>query len=319
MAHSLPLIIDCDTGRDDALALWVALARKTSHAMNLAGVVTSYGNVALDQVIENTARVLDLAGGGTVPLLAGAAGPLRDHRAYRDFVLPRQASSGNGLCNLDLPRGNMVRPVSTTPDQLAEQIIDLAEKHGRLDYAILGPATNFASLCRVLGDRVTDYIARVTMLGGRMGDLWDDTPIGDFNVLCDPFALREVLERGLNLRLVTLNTTWPIALSLDALDHLHPQSALAETAKALMIAHTRHFAPEPVFRFHDPAMLLAIAQADCFHAATIRLDDDENSASFGRLSPDPNGYQVFIHHATAAIQDSLRADILSALSLTTDP
>lgn len=311
MADPLPLVIDCDTGRDDALALWVARMR----GMRLAGIVASYGNVPLDQVIENTARVLGLAGGENIPFFAGMAGPLRAHKGWRDLVLPRQAVSGNGLCNLDLPGGEVRRPSPASPEGLAERIAALAEKTGPLDYAILGPATNFAQLCRIFGQDIKKYIARVTMLGGRMERLWDETPVADFNVLCDPFAVREILERGIGLRFVTLNTTWPIALTLEALEKLVPHSALGETAKELMIAHTRHFAPEPVFRFHDPAMVLAITQEELYEAVKITVDDHESSPSFGRLIRAESGFPAFLHRATRDVQDRLRDDILAALSL----
>lgn len=306
-----PFIIDCDTGRDDALALWVALSR----GMNLAAVIASYGNVPLDHVIENTARVLGLAGRGDIPLLAGAAQPGRDHSGYQKTVLPRQAISGNGLCNLEFPEGTIMRPTPQGPEGLAAQIIRLAEKHGKIDYVILGPATNFAQIAAALGPRLTDYIGRVTMLGGRMESLWDQTPVADFNIICDPFAVRDILDRKIRLRFITLNTTWPIALTLEQLEGLIADNALAQRAKELMIAHTRHFAPEPVFRFHDPAVMLAMDQDDCFEDVFMQIDCDEASPTFGRLMVEKDGKAAQIHRATSETQNEILNDLLAALDL----
>ncbi len=306
-----PFIIDCDTGRDDALALWAALSR----GMNLAGVIASYGNVPLHNVIENTTRVLSLGGREDIPLLAGATRPTRDHLGYQKIVLPRQGTSGNGLCNLEFPVGTMPRPEAQNPEALAAHIVTIAEKSGKLDYVILGPATNFAQISAVLGARLSDYIGRVMMLGGRLGTLWDQTPAADFNIVCDPFAVRDILDRGIDIRFVTLNTTWPIALTLEQVENLNAENALAKNAQDLMIAHTRHFAPEPIFRFHDPAVMLAMHQDDLFESVSVSIDCDETSPQFGRMQEIENGYPAKIHRATSEIQTAILDDLLQALHL----
>lgn len=306
-----PIIIDCDTGRDDALALWSMLALD----MNLVGVVASYGNVALNQVIDNTARVLSFAGRDDMPLLAGALEPVRNHKAYRDTVLKRQGSSGNGVCNIEYSPAKRALPDPLSPTDLAAGIVALAEKHGKLSYVILGPATNFAQICGVLGDRIHDVIASVTMMGGRFDDLWTETPVADFNLVCDPDAVRVILERGLKPHFVALNTTWPIALPLQDVEALRGGTPLAIAARDLMIAHCRHFAPEPIFRFHDPAAVMATLNPALFQPVQIDINVDEESAEFGRLILG-SGFAGQLHVAQASDRDALLALILKGLGLT---
>ena len=306
-----PIIIDCDTGRDDALALWSMLALD----LNLAGVVASYGNVALQQVIDNTARVLSLAGRDDIPLLAGALEPLRRHAAYRDVVLKRQASSGNGVCNIAYPPAKRTLPEPLAPAALAAQITALAEKHGKLSYIVLGPATNLAQICGVLGDGIHDVIASVTMMGGRFDDLWTETPVADFNLVCDPDAVRVILQRGLKPDFVALNTTWPIALPLQDVEALRGETPLATAARDLMIAHCRHFAPEPIFRFHDPAAVMATLNPALFQPVQIDINVDEESAEFGRLILG-SGFAGQLHVAQDSDRNELLALILKGLGLT---
>ncbi|MGZ9108269.1 MAG: nucleoside hydrolase [Micavibrio sp.] len=312
---SSPLIIDCDTGRDDALAIWAVLGL----GQNLAGVVASYGNVPLSPVIDNSARVLTLMGRDDIPLFAGAAAPSTPHKFYEQVVLPRQEKSGNGLCNLEYPKAGRILPTPPSPEDLpenlAENLVRIAREKGPLDYIILGPATNFAALCGVLGDSVTRYISSVTMMGGKLGDLWDATPAADFNFVCDPFAVRDVLGCGLAPRFVTLNTTWPICLNEHDVESLAGTEKIAGAARDLMLAHIRSFAPEPVFRFHDPAVIIAATNPARFQPVKLDILCDDQSADFGRLVLKENGFPAALYQSDAEHGQNILRLILGALRL----
>lgn len=306
-----PLIIDCDTGRDDALAIWAALGL----GLNLAGVVASYGNVPLTHVIDNSARVLALMGRDDIPLFAGAAAPSMPHSFYETVVLPRQDKSGNGLCNLEFPKAGRVLPDPLSPDQLAENIVRIATEKGPLDYIILGPATNFAALCKILGDTVNQFISSVTMMGGKCDDLWDTAPAADFNLVCDPFAVRDILAAGLRPRFVTLNTTWPICLSEDDVMLLAGQDKIAIAARDLMLAHVRHFAPEPVFRFHDPAIIATLLEPAHFQTVKLDILCDDQSDDFGRLVLEEDGYPAALYRSDEDRGHDILRLVLEALGL----
>lgn len=312
--NKAPVIIDCDTGRDDALSIWLALAL----GLDLRAVVASYGNTTLDNVCENSARVLALAGREDIALWRGQSQPSRPHRGIAEVLLPKQNSAGNGLCNLELPRATS-QAQRLMPVEQAEALLSLSQDAGPVDYVILGPATNFSALCAALGSRAGAVIARVTMMGGKFNPLWDEMPGADFNCACDPWAVQEVLQQGQHhgfpVRFVPMNVTWPIVLEMAELTSLTAETAIARTAKELMIAHARHFAPEPVFRFHDPCVILSLLHDSHFRAASLRVACEDSDLDFARLLKDDSGFPAQIFEASADFRAVLLDDILGELGL----
>ena len=309
-----PLIIDCDTGRDDALSIWIALALKH----DLAAVIASYGNTTLDNVCENCSRVLALAGRADIPVWRGEMAPSADHSGIANVITPKQQVSGNGLCNLELPVSSQAA-ITMSADERAEALRQIAREKGAVDYVILGPATNFAKTLAVLGDDAPQVIARVTMMGGKMDALWDEMPGADFNLACDPFAVNATLEGAacykIPARLVPMNVTWPIMLNISQLEFLIAQGDIAQTAKDLMIAHARHFAPEPVFRFHDPCVIMALSHEGAFRQTKLRMAVKEQSDDFGRLYEDTEGVPAALFEADDALRAQLLSGILALLSI----
>lgn len=307
-----PILIDCDTGRDDALSLWMTLAL----GKKLAGVAASYGNVPLPAVITNTARVLHLAGADAIPLWRGPAAPSRPHRGFDGIVRPRQERAGNGLCDLELPAAARdTDPWDCAPWDAAA-LRSLSGAHGRIHYVVLGPATGLAALCNAMGPEIHDHISGVTMMGGKLDPLWSALPGADFNLVCDPFAVDTVLRSGLPLRFVTMNTTWDIHLGLPALRGLSCADHVSSWAKELMIAHATRFSPDPLFRFHDPCAVLAGDYPGSFAARHVSINTNENDADFGRLTvTEGQAPNAALFMETPSLQEDLRARILSALGL----
>lgn len=291
MAEKQPFLLDCDTGRDDALAIWCALQSR----LPLAGIVASYGNVSIAQVAENTARTLSFAGRDDIPLWQGAERPSRSHVGFERIVLPRQKISGNGLCNVELPLSSRSQPISQkSPHDLANGIRVMAEKFGAIDYIVIGSMTSLAGILAALGDDTSHCIRHVTMMGGKFGDLWRDMPTADFNIVCDPFALHDVMRYGITLRFVPLNVTWGMCLPLEKITTLKEESDVARASKEIMTAYCQHFSPDGIFRFHDPLALLLAVMCDDFHPAKLSIDLDESSDSFGQLLDDENGFPCSI-------------------------
>lgn len=306
-----PIIIDCDTGRDDALTLAVAVKQT---AAPLVGVVTSYGNVPLKQVTENTARVLALLGKEDIPILPGASQSSQPELAA-DLLAKRHASMGNGLCNLELPPTDRTLRPPMAPETLARNLEKLAKQHGPLDYVIIGPATNFAAVADVLGPKLPQVISSVTMMGGKLGALWDEVPGGaDFNIACDPKAAQRALNAGVPARIVPMNVTWPIALSVPELEVLKPVDKAGAFAKDLMLAQAKHFAPDNMFRFHDPSVLIAMGRPQGFKAETVGVEQTPG-ADFGRVRSDVAGIPVQVYQAEAGHKAQFLAQMLPLIGI----
>ena len=307
-----PFVIDCDTGRDDALAIWIAIRL----GLPLKAVVSSYGNTTLANVVENNRRVIHLAK-TPIPLFTGSDKPSQDHRAYRDLVLPRQHVSGNGLCNIDLPPASP----DLRPDPLRalwNYILDQSDENGPIDYIITGPATNLTAILGMASaQQLQEHIGTITMMGGKFAPLWQQIPGADFNLACDPAAIQAIFESNIPIRFVPMNATWPIAMTIQEIEQLKPQDDIARTAKKIMIAHCRHFSPDPVFRFHDPSVIMAWLYPGSFVQERATINMNESSADFGRLTPDPAGYPVSIFRPDRETQADFLEKMLRALGFTT--
>lgn len=314
--YPFPIIIDCDTGRDDALSLWTALRLD----MDLAMVIASYGNTHLHNVVKNSADVLNVLGRNDIPLLAGASAPAVIHRKFEDVVIKRQESTGNGLCNITLPSAprdiDAILTDANNIEHLAKNIRAVVKTRGqKIDYIILGPATNLAALYQHMGDEIYTIINSVTMMGGKLDYLWDEMPGADFNIACDPLAVQTLLNSALSVNFVTMNFTWPVALSLSDLEELDASSPLAQTAKDLMIAHCKHFAPEPVFRFHDPCVIIAARSPGHFMPCCLSVNCDETSAEFGRLIIHDGPANAQLYSTNMDMGWSFMSQILSGMGL----
>jgi inosine-uridine nucleoside N-ribohydrolase len=187
-----PLILDCDPGHDDAIALLLALA---SPEVELVAVTTTYGNQTLVKTTANALRVLDLAGRDDVPVAAGAERPL-----VRDLVVAAHVHGESGLDGPTLPpprRG----PVSDDATALIQSCV---ESSGRpVTLVPTGPLTNVARYLQAHG---TAGIERIVMMGGAIAE-GNMTPAAEFNVWADPEAAQQVLHCGLDVTMIGLDVT----------------------------------------------------------------------------------------------------------------
>lgn len=185
------ILIDCDPGHDDAVALLVA-----ARHLDLVGVTTVHGNNSLANTTRNALAVLEL-GGIDVPLAVGVADPLAQPRAASADVHGK-----HGLDGADLPD-----PVRQSIAQHAvDFIIDTASRHrGELVVAVIGPQTNLALALR-REPRLKDWLREITIMGGST-ERGNITPAAEFNIHCDPEAAWVVLDSGVPTRMVGLNVT----------------------------------------------------------------------------------------------------------------
>ena len=182
------IILDCDPGHDDAIALLLALA---SPEVELLGVTTVAGNQTLEKTTANAIRILEFSGRTDVSVAAGADRPI-----VREPYVAKYVHGETGLDGPDLP------PAQGSP--LDEHAVDFLGRHA--DGATLvavGPLTNVAlMLSRYPGVRP----ARIVLMGGSIG-LGNVTPAAEFNIWADPEAAARVFESGLDVTMIGLDVT----------------------------------------------------------------------------------------------------------------
>ncbi len=207
-----PLIIDCDPGHDDALALLLAVA---SDRVRLLAVTTCFGNCSVDDATYNALRILSLYGATEIPVAKGASGPLRGELALGNYV-----HGASGLDGPELPEPAMSVGSESAPDLLAQVLSDSDEK---VTIAVTGPMTNIAQLFQEHPSSI-QKVAEVIFMGGSTGR-GNHTPTAEFNVYADPEALDVVLHSGVPVKMVGLNLTHQalatpdVVRSMSAMEH----------------------------------------------------------------------------------------------------
>jgi len=180
---SIPIVIDCDPGHDDAIAILLALA---SPEVELRGIVTVAGNQTVDKTTRNALKVLELAGRADIPVVRGAAAPLR-----RPLRTAAHVHGESGLDGPDLPEPSATPSDADPADWLEPGVVLVAT----------GPLTNVARLVQ-RGVR----IERIVWMGGAIAE-GNITPAAEFNAFVDPEAAAAVFGSGIDLTMVGLDVT----------------------------------------------------------------------------------------------------------------
>ncbi len=191
---SIPVIIDCDPGHDDAIALLLAVA---SPELEVLGVTTVAGNTTLDKTTRNALTVLELAGRPDIPVAAGAAAPLA-----RELVIAEYIHGESGLDGPVLPEPSGSPVHQSAPSFMAE-LIRSSQKPVTL--IPTGPLTNIAQLLRDHPD-VIERVRAITFMGGA-AEIGNITPSAEFNIYVDPEAADEVVNCGLPVTMIGLEVT----------------------------------------------------------------------------------------------------------------
>src|ERR1700759_3541587 len=205
----MPLIIDCDPGHDDAMALMLAVA---SPELELTAVTTVAGNQTIEKVTANAIRVLDVAGVTDVPVAAGPPRALAHPAATAADV-----HGETGLDGPDLP------PPSRAPE--SEHAVELLARRLRErphTLAAVGPLTNVALLLAVHPE-LAGRIERLVIMGGAVG-AGNVTPAAEFNIGADPEAAKRGFDADLDRTTVGLDVTHRALLSAETAESLRGKS-----------------------------------------------------------------------------------------------
>jgi inosine-uridine nucleoside N-ribohydrolase len=198
------ILIDCDPGHDDAIALLFA-----ARHLDLVGVTTVHGNNSLENTTRNALAVLEL-GGIDVPLARGCAEPLAMPNAGTAKV-----HGSTGLDGVTLPEPGR-QPIDAHG---VDFIIEMASRHrGELVLPTIGPETNIALALR-REPRLKQWLAEIAVMGGATGN-GNVTPAAEWNIHCDPEAAWALFTRGIPIRMVGLNITRATGLEQSDIDRL---------------------------------------------------------------------------------------------------
>nr|WP_202490549.1 nucleoside hydrolase [Streptomyces sp. SID8381] len=240
-----PVIIDCDTGVDDALALLFAVRHP---GLDLRAVTCVAGNTDVDQVVRNTLTVLEQAGSPPVPVARGAERPLIEpvrtahhvhgHDGMGDLGLPAPRRGAADVDAVTLLRREILaspRPVTLIPT---------------------APLTNIALLLRTHPE-VTRNIERIVFMGGAVG-AGNATAVAEFNVWHDPEAAAILLTAGVPITMYGLDVFQRVIVPAQDVRRLRASGEPGAVLAGRLLAHR-----DPVTSEEDPAGGLGDAGAVC--------------------------------------------------------
>ena len=206
--EKIKIILDVDTGSDDAIAIAAAVLRKE---LDVIGICTVGGNVEVKNTTDNTLRVLECCRRGDVPVYRGAALPLAstlEPWSLQSRELPRV--EGRKDQETAVHTDHLPLPPTTLREQRDSAVVWLINtlldsEDGEITLVPVGPITNIALAMRS-DERIIPKIREIVMMGGSH-DTYAPTQASEFNVWCDPEALEIVLQSGVRITMVSLDAT----------------------------------------------------------------------------------------------------------------
>ncbi|MEZ6000230.1 nucleoside hydrolase [Hyphomonas sp.] len=218
---SLPLIIDCDPGVDDAVMLMMALA---SDALDVRAITTVAGNVPLSLTSRNARMMCQLMGRSDVPVYAGCPCPI-----LRAPVTAEDFHGESGIAGLDpfepdtpLADGHAVTFLTDTLKAAAPREYTLV---------VTGPMTNIAAAL-ILDPSIAEGISRLVLMAGADSEGGNITPFSEFNVFADPHAAAIVFKSSIRATVMSLDVTHTVRAELPRIERM---KAIPTERAAIMV------------------------------------------------------------------------------------
>lgn len=254
------VIMDVDTGIDDALALMVAFK---SEMLNVLGVTTVVGNIPVYMATENTLRVLKLLGHEEVEVYEGCTRPLEREGGFKEAVHGERGLAGQ-LKDMDTKEKNRMHAV--------DFIIDEVNKApGEISLIMLGPSTNLAAALRK-DPSISEKISEVYIMGGAFEVPGNITPVAEFNFYADPDAAYEIIKSTLNTKIIGLDITTKARFYEDELDILDRETDLGNFLYNILSCYMNHTFKDinrKSCSLHDP-----LVTASSIDESLIQFRDD---------------------------------------------
>lgn len=267
-AKPIPLIIDCDPGQDDAIALMLAMA--SPGELDLLGISAVAGNVPLVLTEANARAIRDVAGRSEVPVYAGCPRPMIKPLETAEYVHGK-----SGIDGANLPQPSRSAEESHAVDWLID-ILRNAE--APITVATLGPLTNIA-MAIIMAPEIIDNISELVLMGGALS-LGNITPAAEFNIYSDPHAAHVVFEAGLKLTMIGLDVTHQARATPERLEAIR---AIGNPAANSVAGMLDFYGAQYIETFgegaplHDPCVIAYILQPELFSGQDMRVDIEMDS------------------------------------------
>lgn len=260
-----PIIIDCDPGVDDAVALLLAFA---SPELEILAVTTVGGNVAAAKTARNACIIREIAARETVPVFAGAPRPLvREPVEAGDF----HGAEGLGSMPAFEPRQRIA------PGHASRAIVDIvmARPARSVSLVVIGPMTNVAA-AMASEPALAARLRQVIVMGGARSEGGNITASAEFNIFADPHAAAAVFASGTPIVCFGLDATHQVRATEPRIAAIEALATPAAGMAAAMLRFSRQVEREVVrgldAPLHDPCPIVWLVRPDLFDLRPCRIE-----------------------------------------------
>lgn len=245
--NKTPIIIDCDTGLDDAAALILAAA---SDRFELLGVTTVSGNVGLEHTTPNTLKVLNLID------CPAKVYPGADRPMFCEQFTAVEVHGTDGLRGIQLPETTRQAESTAAWDFIYSEAV---KHNGELEIIAIGPLTNLGILLSKYGN-MSSLIKRIVIMGGASIH-GNTTPSAEFNIYADPEAAEMVFHSGIPIYVCALDVTHKSTVRPEEIAVIRAMGSPKHTLFADVCEHSwqfskRHYSDIDGAPMHDPCAVL---------------------------------------------------------------
>lgn len=275
------VILDCDPGQDDAVALLMALA--SPDELEVLGVTAVGGNVPLNLTQRNARMMCDLAGRQNVPVYAGCAKPM-----LRPLVTAEAIHGQTGINGIDV-----FEPQTPLQSQHAVDFIVatlLAAEESSVTLVPTGPLTNIATAIK-REPSILASVEEIVILGGAMREGGNQTPSAEFNIIVDPHAADIVFRCGRPITAMGLDLTHQVLSTVDRVERIKALGNPVATDTAAMLSFFDRYdtvkysskgAP-----LHDPCTVAWLLMPELFVGKACNISiETESELTMGHTAVD---------------------------------
>lgn len=252
------IILDCDPGQDDAVAILLALA--SPDELELLAITTVAGNVPLQPTQRNARMMCDIAGRQDILVYAGCADPI-----LRTLVTAEAIHGPTGINGIDIFEPETPLQEGHAVDFIIDTLMNADE--ASITLVPTGPLTNIATAIKQ-EPAILPYIEQIVLMGGAMREGGNRTPSAEFNILVDPHAADIVFRCGRPITAMGLDVTHQVLSTRDRVERIRALDNPVAVATAGMLSffdrydtvkYTSKGAP-----LHDPCTVAWLLRPDLF-------------------------------------------------------
>lgn len=241
------IIIDCDPGIDDAIAILLAIA---DPEIKLMGITTIAGNISVEKTFKNARKITELAGKSDIPVFKGTSRPLMFAAGKTTMV-----HGENGLGGIKLPEPVQEDSGYHAVDFIIKTVMD---NPGEIIICPIGPLTNIA-LALIKEPALADNIKDIVLMGGAAFCPGNITAYAEFNFYVDPHAAHIVFDTARHVTMLGLDVTEKVDIRTGLCDILETGNHVAQISASM----SRVYAMKDPY-LHDPCAIAYVINPDLF-------------------------------------------------------